>query len=332
MKMELYELFTQLAAIHGPSGREGPISQAISKLATPFADELTTDVMGNLIIHRKGSGSKLMICAHMDTVGLVATYLEDNGSIRFGRLGGTQPQALVNVPVLFENGTAGAVKLQGSSDSAKPALDNLYVDIGAGSRAEAAALVNPGDTAVYAGQTMKTGNRIISPHLDNRIACAALLKVLERLKGRENDLYFVFSVQEEVGLRGAKPAAYGIDPDYALVVDVTGAYDYPDAPKVGSAQLGKGAAIKVMDTSVICHPAMVERLTTLATEQGIPAQMDVLTKGGTDAGPICHTRLGVVTGGVSIPCRYIHTPTEVADLSDAAACVRLISALAESTL
>lgn len=330
--MELYELFTQLAAIHGPSGREQLVAQTISRLAKPFSDELSTDVMGNLIVHRNGNGPKLMICAHMDTVGLVATYLEDNGSIRFGRLGGAQPKALVNVPVLFENGTAGAVKLQGNSDGTKPALDDLYVDIGAGSREEAAALVTPGDTAVYAGQTMRTGNRIISPYLDNRIACAVLLKVLEELKGSTNDLYFVFSVQEEVGLRGAKPAAYGIDPDYALVVDVTGAYDYPSAPKVGSAQLGKGAAIKVMDTSVICHPAMVEKLTHLAAEQGIPAQQDVLTKGGTDAGPICQTRLGVVTGGVSIPCRYIHTPTEVADLSDGEACIRLISALAESTL
>ena len=193
-------------------------------------------------------------------------------------------------------------------------------------------MVKLGDTAVYATSAVRAGERVISPYLDNRVSCAVLLKALETLKPSDNDLYFVFTVQEEMGLRGAKTAAYGVDPDFAVAVDVTGAYDYPGAPRRGSAALGKGAAIKVIDTSVICHPAMVEKLTALGLESNIPCQMDVLTRGGTDAGAIHQSRLGVVTGGISIPCRYTHAPTEMIDLRDAEACVRLVAALAQSKL
>lgn len=328
--MELFALLKELVAAHGPSGREGAVAQIIADHARPYADEITTDVMGNLLIHKKGSGPKLMFSAHMDSIGLIVTYLEDDGSVRFGKLGGVLPQNIRNTPVRFDTGVVGAVKVHGSAKEDKQELDDLYLDIGAGSREEAQSMVKLGDTAVYAVQTAKNGSRVISPYLDNRVSCAVLLKVLEGLKSTDNDLYFVFSVQEEVGLRGAKTAAFGVDPDYAVAVDVTGSYDWPGATKVGSAALGKGAAIKVMDSSVICHPTMVEKLKTLACEGNIPYQMDVLTKGGTDAGVIHQNRTGVVTGGVSIPCRYIHTPTECIDLRDAEACVMLLTALAES--
>lgn len=330
--MELFDLIEKLTAIHGPSGREAAVAQAISELAKPYADELTTDTLGNLIVHKKGTGPKLMFSAHMDSIGLVATYLEDNGMIRFGKLGGVQPKQIRNVPVRFENGTAGTVKVDGKADENNLTLDDLYLDIGAASREEAAALVKLGDTAVYATQTAKAGGRVISPYLDNRVSCAILLLALERLKESENDLYFVFSVQEEVGLRGAKTAAYGVDPDFAVAVDVTGVCDWPGAPKTSSAVLGGGAAIKIMDASIICHTAMVEKLTALAQAGNIKHQMHVTTGGGTDAGVIHQSRLGVVTGVVAIPCRYTHTPTEMVDLSDVSACVELVAALAQSKL
>ncbi len=333
--MDMFELISHLTSVFGPSGQEQAIAQSITALAKPYADEITADIMGNLIVHKKGNGPKLMFCAHMDTVGLIITYIEEDGTLRVGKLGGVTPKAICNAPVHCVNGSGqrvnGTVKLHGKADQNKPATDDLYVDIGAESREEAQKLVSLGDKLVFSTQTTAAGNRVISPYLDNRISCAVLLKAMEEIKSTGNDLYFVFSVQEELGLRGAKTAAYGITPDYALAVDVTGAYDYPGASKLGSAKLGGGAAIKVMDTSVICHPAMVQKLNDLAEEKGIPAQQDVLTKGGTDAGAICQSRLGVITGGVSIPCRYIHTPTEMIDLSDAKACVRLITALAESS-
>lgn len=330
--METFDLIARLTAIHGPSGREGAVAAAIAELARPFADDITTDILGNLIVHRKGSGPKVMFVAHMDSIGLVATYLEENGAVRFGKLGGMQPENIRNFPVRFENGVLGAVKVDGKADKDKLTLDDLYLDIGAASREEAAALVKLGDTAVYATAAGQAGKRVISPYLDNRVSCAVLLMALEQLQSRENDLYFVFTVQEEVGLRGAKTAAYGVDPDFAVAVDVTGAYDYPGAPKAGSAALGNGAAIKVMDTSVICHPQMVKTLSALAVESKIPHQIDVLTRGGTDAGAIHQSRLGVVTGGISIPCRYTHTPTETADLSDVEACTRLVAAFAQCKL
>jgi len=328
--MDTFELIRTLAAVYGPSGREQAIAKVIADYAKPYADEITTDVMGNLTVHKKGNGPKLMFAAHMDTIGLVVTCIEDDGTLRVGKLGGVTPKEIRNALVRFENGTMGAVKVHGKADEDKLTLDDLYLDIGAQSREEAQSMVQLGDVAVYAGEAVRAGKKVISPYLDNRVSCAVLLKALEKLKKSGYDLYFTFTVQEELGLRGAKTAAYAIDPDYAVAVDVTGAYDWPGAPKTGSAVLGGGVAIKVMDSSVICHPEMVQKLTALAAEKGIKAQQDVLTKGGTDAGAIHQSRLGVITGGISIPCRFAHTPTAVADLSDVEACVDMVVALAES--
>ena len=173
---------------------------------------------------------------------------------------------------------------------------------------------------------------MISPYIDNRISCLVLLMAMEKLGKVENDLYFVFTSQEEVGLRGAKTAAWGIDPDYGIAVDVTPADDEPGSKHLVSSVFGGGAAVKVMDGSVICHPQVVERLMKLADEKGINAQRDVIRAGGTDAGAIHMTRSGVYTGGISIPCRYVHTPTEMVDKSDVKACADLVAAFAETKL
>ena len=168
--------------------------------------------------------------------------------------------------------------------------------------------------------------------MDNRISCAVLLAVLERIQTSVNDLYFVFTSQEEVGLRGAKTAAWAVDPDWAIAVDVTDVDDTPGSKRSGTVQLGKGAAVKVMDSSIICHPEVVAKLEGLAQVQGISVQRDIMRGGGTDAGAIHTTRLGVKTGGISVPCRYIHTPVEMADLGDAKACIKLVEAFAQTAL
>lgn len=328
--MDTFDLISKLTVVFGPSGQEDGIAQVISEMARSYVDEITTDALGNLIVHKRGNGPKLLFAAHMDSIGLVVTYFEEDGTLRFGKLGGISPKEIRNASVCFSNGIVGAVKVHGKADENKLVLDDLYLDIGAANREEAKSMVRLGDTAVYAGKTVQTGNRVISPYLDNRVSCAVLLKTLERLQRAEYDLYMVFTVQEELGLRGAKTAAYGVDPDLAIAVDVTGAYDYPGAPKAGSATLGGGAAIKVMDSSVICHPAMVDKLSVLAQRLGIRYQLDVLTRGGTDAGAIHQSRQGVITGGISIPCRYSHTPTSIADLSDVEACIKLTTAFIEN--
>lgn len=325
----MFETICDLTAAFGPSGCERTIAKTIAELARPYADEITTDTMGNLIVHKRGNGPKLMLAAHMDTIGLVVTYIENDGALRVGKLGGVAPKDICNAPVRFENGTCGAVKVHGSASEDKLTIDDLYIDIGAGNREEARKLVCLGDAAVFTTQAVRNGNRIIAPYLDNRVSCAVLLKVLEQTTESAYDLYFVFTVQEELGLRGAKTVVYSIDPDYAVVMDVTNACDWPGAAKTGSAVLGGGAAIKVMDSSVICHPEMVERLDKSAQENGVKSQRDVLTKGGTDAGAIYQSRLGVITGGISIPCRYAHTPTSMVDLYDVEACVKLMAAFAK---
>lgn len=324
--MDILNMLQELNACHGPSGDESGVAECIRTLAAPYADEYWTDAMGNLIVHKRGSGPKVLFAAHMDSIGMIVTHIEEDGFLRVGKVGGLGLSSLLYTPVRFANGTRGLVGE--NADAKEPTIENLLIDIGAHSREEAERLVRIGDTAVFAAPTFAAGESIISPYLDNRISCAILLTVLENIETSPNDLYFVFTTQEEVGLRGAKTAAYAIDPDYAIVVDVTLSDDVPGAKHNGSSVLGKGAAVKVMDGSVICHPQMVEILTDLAQKKNIPFQTDVIRAGGTDAGAIHVSRTGVYTGGLSVPCRYIHTPTEMVQLSDVEACVRLAAAFA----
>lgn len=330
--MELFETIKTLCQTHGPSGDESPISQVIEKLAAPYVDEITRDVMGNLICHKKGSGPRVMFAAHMDSIGLVATHIEEDGYIHVGAIGGVHADKVLHAPVRFKNGTCGLLCAPKGEDVSKLKASDLLIDVGASNREEAEKLVKVGDVAVYATNTVQAGNRVISPYLDDRIACLILLQAMEKLGETDNDLYFVFTVQEEVGTRGAKTSAWSIDPDYGIAVDVTPSDDEPGSKHQVSSKCGGGAAVKVMDGSVICHPKMVEKLMTLAAEKGISAQRDVIRAGGTDAGAIHLTRSGVYTGGISIPCRYTHTPTELVDLADVQACVDLVAAFAKSRL
>ena len=330
--MDILTTLQALNACHGPSGDEGGVADMIRTLAAPYADNITTDAMGNLIVHKKGIGPKVMLAAHMDSIGCIATFVEEKGFVRFGRLGGLDVPELLATPVRFKNGVRGVIRADEHTDHKDLNLDKLFIDIGAENEEEAKAQVCPGDTAVFDTPVQGVGRRILSPYLDNRIACVILLMVLEQLRDRSNDLYFIFTVQEEVGLRGARTAAYAIDPDYAIAVDVTDSDDTPGAKHDGTAVLGKGAAIKVMDGSVLCHPSMVSKLRALAEEKGIQAQTDIIRSGGTDAGAIHQIRGGVVTGGVSVPCRYIHSPQEMVDTVDVEACAALIAAFVQSKL
>jgi len=330
--MELFELIQTLNRAHGPSGDEGEIREVIRALAEPYADEITADTMGSLIVHRRGKGPKLLLAAHMDSIGFVVTHIEKEGFLRVGRLGGVSPKEAAYTPVRFKSGLRGVFAPEEKADFGKLKLDECYLDIGAKDEEAAKKMVQVGDTAVYDSPMFQTGTYVVSPYLDNRISCAILLKALEQVKQSPNDLYFVFTAQEEVGIRGGKTAAWGVDPAYGIAVDVTDVDDTPGSEKFGTVQLGKGAAVKVMDSSVICCPEVVSKLEELAREQKISSQRDILRAGGTDAGAMHITRTGVKTGGISVPCRYIHTPVEMADLADAEHCVRLAAAFAQCKL
>ena len=327
--MEILQTLQALNACHAPSGDESQIASTIRTLVAPYADEITTDAMGNLIVRKKGSGAKIMFAAHMDSIGLIVTHISEKGFLYFGNLGGVSPHNILHTPVRFKNGVRGIVSLNAGKSVKEMTLSDMYIDIGAKDEAEAKKMVEVGDTAVYDAPAFMAGSRIVSPYMDNRISCVILLMALEQLKETDNDLYFTFTVQEEVGLRGAKPAAYAIDPDYGIAVDVTASDDLPGSKHGASSSFGGGAAIKVMDRSIICHPEVVTWLETLAKEKGIKAQRDIILAGGTDAGAIHQTRGGVPSSGISIPCRYIHSPVEMVDIADVEACIALVVAMAE---
>ena len=183
--MELFERIKTLNAAHGPSGDEGEVREAIARLAAPYADEVTTDPLGNLIVHKKGSGPRVMLCAHMDSIGFIVTHIEKEGFLRLGRVGGIAASEALYTPVRFKNGVRGVLAKEEKAELKGLKLDSCYVDIGAADQDAAKALVQVGDTAVYDTPTICNGDKVISPYLDNRIACAVLLDVLERLEGEK---------------------------------------------------------------------------------------------------------------------------------------------------
>ena len=308
------------------SGREGGVREIIADLMKDFCDEMHTDAMGNLICCKCGSGSaaRVMLCAHMDEIGFVVNFIEESGFLRVAPVGGIDYTAAANSLVMFENGTRGVLAPEaGKKKDEPPKQDTCYVDIGAKNRREAARKVKIGDCcALASGVTRLAASRVCGRPLDDRIGCAVLIDVARKLKSPAADVYFVFSVQEEVGCRGAAPAAFGIAPTEALIFDVTGTGDTIGASPM-AVKLGEGVAVKIKDKSVICDAALVEKLLSLAKAEGIAAQCEILTYGGTDTSAVQMTGLGCRAGALSIPCRYIHTGNEMLDMRDAEAAAAL---------
>lgn len=319
--MDLLEKLTQTDSV---SGREAAIADVIKTAVADFADEIMQDALGNLIVHKKGTGKKLLFAAHMDEIGIVVTFIDEGGFLRFSDVGGLDRKDLLGRRVRFANGVVGVIGTE--QENKDRSIGKMYIDIGADSKDVAEQMVSVGDTAAFVGDFCREHGVIISKALDNRVGCYALIEALKTVK-TENDLYFVFTVQEEVGLRGARTAAFDIMPDFALSVDVTDTGDTPNCPKM-AVKLGKGAAIKIMDRSVMCSPSVRNDLINLARENDIAYQLEVMTDGGTDAGALSLTGAGIKTGGISVPCRYVHAPSEMVAESDLAAVVDLIVAYA----
>ncbi|MBQ4265486.1 MAG: M42 family metallopeptidase [Clostridia bacterium] len=326
MNMQLLE---NILTAYGPSGREGRVADVIRAALEGHVDELYTDVMGSLIAVKKGDGTgkRIMSSAHMDHIGLAVVDADKHGFVRVCNIGGIRAAKMVSGHVVFGNGVRGVV---GADEKVKGELQvsDLYIDIGAETKEEALSMVALGDVCVMAPRVTRLGeNRLASPAMDDRIACyvqaAAMLALPENIK---NDVYAVFSVQEEVGLRGATTAAYHVNPDLGIAVDVTGVGDVPKVATKVPVELGKGAAVKIMDRSLICTPSVVQMMEKLAEENGVAYQREVLPYGGTDAGAIQRTRGGVPSGAISIPCRYIHSEAETVDLRDVQACIDLLKA------
>lgn len=323
------ELLRKLLNINSPSGNEEAIRNAVIEEIKPYCDEYCTDPMGNLIAHKKGDGKRIMIAAHMDEIGIIATHIDNNGFVRFSSVGGLYVRELVHRRVIFGNGVVGVIGSEEEEFNKKPDIGKLYVDLGKDSADEVLKLISIGDTASFVGETVINGERIISKALDNRAGCYMLIETMKKLTNNKNDLYFVFTTQEEVGLRGAKTAAYTVNPEYAIAVDVTDTGDMPECP-VMEVKLGKGAAIKVMDRSIMCDVDVRTAMIEAAKAHNIPYQLEIMTDGGTDAGAMHLTRAGVKTGGISLPTRYIHSPSEMADLNDLSSCIELLTATVQA--
>ena len=335
------ELLKTLCALNGVSGDEDQVREFLAERARPWARSMKVDPLGNLIVWKKGAraaGDRLMLCAHMDEVGLIVTHVTEEGFLKFDFVGGVDRRVAIGKPVVLGPdrvpGVVGikAIHLVSRDEEKKvPKTDAFYLDIGAKDREEALSRVEPGTYGSFVCTPEEFGEGLFKAKaIDDRVGCAVLLKLLE--EDLPMDVDFVFTAQEEVGTRGAKTAAWSVDPDYGIAVDVTDVDDTPGSAKYGTCKLGRGAAVKVMDSSVICHPEVVKALEQCAQDKGIAVQRDIIRAGGTDAGPIHVTRTGVRTGGISMPCRYIHTPTEMADLADVQSCVDLAVAFAQAKL
>lgn len=309
-------LVKQLTEAYGPSGDEKDVAGLIEGLVGDSADRTFRDNMGSLYALRDGPQPLLMIAAHMDEIGVIVTHIDDNGFLRLAPVGGVAPHLLVGQRVRFAGGTVGTVYHEKLKELKELDWTRIYLDIGAGNRAAAREKVQVGDLACLHQPFVSLGGRYMAKAMDDRIGCAVLLETARRLpRSLPQGVCFVFSVQEEVGLRGARTAAYRLNPGYGLAVDVTRVGDTPKAPLM-DVSLGKGPAIKVKDSSVISHPLVRQFMVDNAERNGIPYQLEVLERGGTDAGAIHITREGVPSGALSIPCRYIHTPSEMVDAGD----------------
>lgn len=323
----MQELVEKLATAFGPSGYEEGVSSIIKKEIEKYSREIFSDNLGNLVALKGNVAEKnVLIAAHMDEIGFMVTFIEENGFLRFTNLGGILKKTLVGARVIFANGTVGIIGQEKLKEGKKEAdLSELFIDIGAGSKKEAMEKVKIGDTAAFWSPFYSDGRRMIGKSLDDRVGCAVLIETLKRIPDSlPLGIYFVFTVQEELGLRGARPVSYRLKPDFGLAVDVTRVGDTPEPEYKVSVALGKGPAIKIKDASVICHPLVVEKMVNAAEKRKIPYQLEVLEKGGTDAGAIHLSREGIPSGVISLPCRYIHTPSEMVALEDVENAVLLL--------
>ena len=344
--MESVALLEKLSNAFGVSGFEDEVREIIQKLIKPYVDELHVDALGNLIATRKGrSPHKLMFDAHMDEIGFMVSYIEESGFLRFAPLGSWDVRILPSHAMTIRTRSGTFVKgvigtppphILSEQERERPfKLEELFVDIGARSRSEVEALgIRIGSPAVIAYPFERLNEKTVSGKaFDDRAGCAVLIQTLERLQDASLDLTLVcnFAIGEETGLRGARTAAYQIEPDLALAVEGTVGADTPGVPPPRQpAGLGKGPAITVADRTLTVSGRLVRFLEGLAEEHSIPYQHKLPIYGGTDAGAIQTSKGGVLAGVTSVPCRYIHSPFSLLRLDDFENTIQLVNQFART--
>lgn len=318
----------KLTEAFGVSGYEKEVRGVIKEEIKKYGDDTITDPLGNLIVFKKGYGKnkkKIMASAHMDEIGFQVMKIEDKGTIIVRALGGIFIIPSIMSRVKFRNGTIGVIANSCEIENVKKDITKLYIDIGAQSKEEASKYIKIGDVAAYIGEFVELKNDNVSAKaLDNRVGCYILAEALKKIEKPYNDIYCVFSTQEELGLRGATVAANRINPDIGIALDGTLANDYPNSD-VGSNALGAGTAVKISDGSVICDEYLVEEMIKCCEENDIKYQRDVIYAGGTDVGAINRSNFGVRCTGISAPMRYVHGPNAFVNMKDIEASIELLS-------
>jgi len=325
------KLIKEVVETFGPSGREDKIREIIAKKMENQVDEIKEDSMGNLICIKKGKGPKIMVASHMDEIGIITTHVTKNGFLRFSPVGGVSPVRCMYQRVIFENGVKGVVGIEPVKKLSEIDFDKLYIDIGTKSKKEAREILGEGFFGAFVNNFDVLNDLYVAKSMDDRVGCAVAIKAAEKLKKTDNEIYFVFTSQEEVGLRGAKASAFNLDPDLGIAIDVTGSADTPEANKMPM-KLRNGVAIKVKDSSVLVPKKVKDFFIKVAEKNKIKYQLEVLQYGGTDAGAINLTKSGILAGVLSIPTRYIHSVSEVLSKDDVQNTIDLLTKILESDI
>jgi len=334
-----FDLLKRLCETPGISGREERMRALVIEELRPLVDSVECDAMGSVIAKRKGSGTgpRVMLAAHMDEIGFMVKHVDERGFLRLQPVGGWDPRNLVAQRVWVHpregDSLLGALMpaakpihlLTPEEANKPPKMEEMYVDLGLpGERVRE--LVEVGDPVTMARTCERMGDAVVSKTLDDRVSVFVMIEALRAVGSHQCCILAVATTQEEVGLRGAQTAAYALEPDIGIAIDVTLANDFPgpsDHERI--TEMGKGTAIKIMDSSLICHPKLVRHFRDVAEKHGIPYQLEILSRGGTDAGGIQRSRSGVPSFTLSVPTRYVHTVNETAAVSDIQASIDLLA-------
>lgn len=337
-----FDLLKRLCELPGIPGREDAVRSLVYEELTPLVDDVSVDSLGNVIAVRRGNGGpRVMILAHMDEIGFMVKHIDDKGFLRLQSVGGFDPRVLPAQRVLVHGfggetlrGVLGIaakpIHLLDPGDIKPPKIDELFVDVGL-SGDEVKQRVELGDMVTMDRTVERVGNTVIGKAFDDRICVFQMIEALRRLsQGTEVEIIAVATTQEEVGLRGAQTSSFHVHPDIGVALDVTLAMDIPGAQEQDAVtRLGQGVAIKLMDSSTISNHKLVRHMRAIATERGVTHQLEILPRGGTDAGAVQRTHGGVPAITLSIPTRYVHTVNEMCAVDDIEAAIVLLAAYLE---
>jgi tetrahedral aminopeptidase len=335
MDWELLRTLSETAAV---PGKEDAMRTIMKDVLAPLVDDLSVDVMGNVIGHKRGAGKRgVMIAAHMDEIGFYVRAIEEKGFLRLQPVGGFDPRQLFAqrvrvttrqgevLPGVLTYATKPTHLLSDEERKQAPKLEQFFVDLGLPVET-VRAKVELGDMVTMVRTCIDCGDMVVGKCLDNRVGVFVMIEALRQLQAAEVDIYAVATVQEEVGLRGAGTSAFALDPEIAIALDTTLACDHPGMTDTETiTRLGDGVAIKIMDSSLICHPKLVDHMRQVAVTHGIKHQLEILPRGGTDAGAMQRTGGGRVSMTLSIPTRYIHTVNEMVSRQDVEAAAALLA-------